>query len=129
MCIEYNDMVKKKKKLNPNCGKMVSANQPITERDSFYEKYSTKSREKTEGRREKRSKEKRANNLVRKQTWKKIGITKISGIVEQYQTVEQAIRRDMAVAVVQITPPTQPPKSAYAIGRSGYYRGLVKARL
>jgi hypothetical protein len=27
---------------------MVSANQPITERDSFYEKYSTKSRGKTD---------------------------------------------------------------------------------
>ena len=52
-------MVQKKKKLNANCGKMVSANEPFTERDSFHEKYITKSREKTEGSREKTSKEKR----------------------------------------------------------------------
>jgi hypothetical protein len=35
---------------------------------------------------------------------KKLGITKIPGTVEQYQTVEQAIRWDMAVTIVQIAP-------------------------
>jgi transposase InsO family protein len=37
---------------------MVSANEPITERNSFYEKYTTKSRKKTEGRRKKIAKKK-----------------------------------------------------------------------
>ncbi len=67
---------------------MVSANKPFTERDSFYEKYSTKIREKTEGRREKTCKEKRADSLVRRQTWKELGIEKISGTVEQHKAVE-----------------------------------------
>lgn len=67
--------------------------------------------------------------MLRNKARKKLSIAKISGTVEQHQTVEQAIRWDMAVTIVQIEPTAQPPKTTHAIGRSGYHRSLGKARL
>jgi hypothetical protein len=108
---------------------MVSANEPNTERDSFHEDYSTKIREKTEVRGKKESKEKRTDSKVRKQERKKQIEPKIPRINKQHQAMEQAIRRNMAIAVMQIPATAQPSTAAYAVRGSGYKGSVEEALL